>query len=241
MADQKASLDLTHVLYDASSHVSLALALITLSPILLMASYAVLAVYTREVTIINMWAGQLLCEFLNWVVKRLVKQERPIDSVGNGYGFPSSHSQYMAFFATFLVLHLHCRHKFVSTGFWAVDVLWQAAVHFALIGWAVVVAYSRLHLAYHSHHQVLWGATIGVVFAAFWYLVTEHIPTRNPDSVLGQWRDFIIRNPVSKWIRLRDGWAVWSDSGIEEQWQAWDREWEKRYGQAKLIWKKKLS
>ncbi|ETW78668.1 hypothetical protein HETIRDRAFT_440999 [Heterobasidion irregulare TC 32-1] len=127
------------------------------------ASYAVLAVYTREVTIINMWAGQLLCEFLNWVVKRLVKQERPIgavcvaslksrvdiamsrfaDSVGNGYGFPSSHSQYMAFFATFLVLHLHCRHKFVSTGFWAVDVLWQAVVHFALIGWAVVVAYSR--------------------------------------------------------------------------------------------------
>ncbi|THH15231.1 hypothetical protein EW146_g5211 [Bondarzewia mesenterica] len=77
MAEQKASLDLTHVLYDASSHVSLALALITLSPILLMASYAVLAVYTREITIINMWAGQFLCEAFNWVVKHLIKEERP--------------------------------------------------------------------------------------------------------------------------------------------------------------------
>ena len=48
------------------------------------ASYAVLAVYTREVTIINMWAGQLLCEFLNWVVKRLVKQERPIGAFSCG-------------------------------------------------------------------------------------------------------------------------------------------------------------
>jgi hypothetical protein len=79
---------------DDSSYFSLALALITLSPILLMvspayivkcqlfsaiqASYAALAVQTREFLVIVMWAGQLFGELLNWVIKRAIKQDRPI-------------------------------------------------------------------------------------------------------------------------------------------------------------------
>jgi len=81
MADgPRASLDLTHVLYDDSSFVSLGLALVTLSPILLMAAYAALAFQTRELTVIIMWAGQLLCEAFNWILKRAIKQERPSGS-----------------------------------------------------------------------------------------------------------------------------------------------------------------
>ncbi|KAI0046977.1 PAP2-domain-containing protein [Auriscalpium vulgare] len=238
MADiQRASLDLTHVIYDASSHVSLAMALITLSPILLMAAYAVLAVFTREVTVINMWAGQFLCEAFNWGVKRLIKQERPVDSVGNGYGFPSSHSQYMAYFATFLVLHLHFRHRFVSMGSTAVDRLFRLTLHAAFISWAGVVAYSRYHLAYHSPYQVLWGVGLGVLFAVVFYLATELVPTRRPASVLGRIRLFLLSNPVSVWLRVRDGWAVWPDSGTEQQWYAWHTEWQK---QTRLAEKKVL-
>ena len=95
MERQLASLDLTHVLCepqagsrtlrslshiftdDANSHLSLGLALLTLSPILLMASYASLAVFTRELTILIMWAGQLLCEASNYLLKHLFKQPRP--------------------------------------------------------------------------------------------------------------------------------------------------------------------
>lgn len=87
---------------DPSSDTSLVLALVTLSPILLMVraqpytaasralirpqqpAYAVLAVYTRELTIINMWAGQLLSEGLNLVLKHTFKQERPVGM----YSFP---------------------------------------------------------------------------------------------------------------------------------------------------------
>ncbi|KAA1470209.1 PAP2-domain-containing protein [Dentipellis sp. KUC8613] len=225
---QRASLDLTHVVYDADSHVSLALALITLSPILLMASYAVLAVYTRELTVINMWAGQLLCEAFNWAVKRMVKEERPIDSVGTGYGFPSSHSQYMAYFTTFLILHLWYRHQFVSTGYRIVDALFQLALHSALIGWAATVAYSRLHLAYHSPSQVLWGVSLGIGFAVVFYLAAELIPTKRPNSYLGIVRTQLITNPVSTWLRLRDGWLVWPDGGVEEQWLAWRKELDSR-------------
>jgi dolichyldiphosphatase len=78
---------------DDTSHLSLVLAFITLSPVLLMvcfpvvlrittslieqASYAALAVQTRELTIILMWAGQFLCEAFNYILKGLIKEERP--------------------------------------------------------------------------------------------------------------------------------------------------------------------
>lgn len=79
---------------DAESHISLAMALVSLSPILLMVrflpvqsilklklvkpAYASLVVVTREIVVIEMWAGQWICEGVNWLLKRLVKQERPI-------------------------------------------------------------------------------------------------------------------------------------------------------------------
>lgn len=161
---------------DDSSYFSLALALITLSPILLMvspayrakyqllsviqASYAALAVQTREFLVIVMWAGQLFGELLNWVIKRAIKQDRPIraaftaiqgfilkiffpEHIGNGYGFPSSHSQYMAYFASFLMCHLYFRHRFSSTGYSFLDFLWRMTVYAALLGWSGLVAYSR--------------------------------------------------------------------------------------------------
>ncbi|KAH9022468.1 PAP2-domain-containing protein [Lactarius pseudohatsudake] len=226
-----ASLDLTHVLYDSSSDFSLAMALITLSPILLMASqssYAALAVVTREITIINMWVGQFCCEGFNFVIKRLVKEGRPPGSVGNGYGFPSSHSQNMGYFATFLILHLHFKHKFGPSGHRIVNQAAQASIYLVIVAWAIIVAYSRYHLSYHSVSQILWGGSMGISFGLSFYTVTELIPTRRPNSLLGKTRTFLLTNSLSTWLRIRDGWAVWSDSGIEDQWQLWYREWRKR-------------
>ena len=98
MERQFASLDLTHVICkfsenspehsatclpffyltdDTDSYLSFGLALLTLSPILLMASYASLAIFTRELTILIMWAGQLLCEVTNYLLKYLFKHPRP--------------------------------------------------------------------------------------------------------------------------------------------------------------------
>ncbi|KAF5350269.1 hypothetical protein D9758_007777 [Tetrapyrgos nigripes] len=157
----QASLDLTHVLYDDDSLFSLALALVTLSPILLMAAYAALAVQTREILIITMWAGQFACEGLNYVVKHIIKEERPNLSVGSGYGFPSSHSQYMGYFWAFLICHLYSRHRFSTTGSWVLDQAWRLLVYLAISGWAIAVAFSRYYLRYHEPHQILWGFGIG--------------------------------------------------------------------------------
>jgi dolichyldiphosphatase len=83
---------------DPTSLVSLGMAIISLSPILLMvrchaivtrtwdlalilggqSAYAALVVQTREMLLVNMWAGQLACEGVSWLIKRVVKQDRPV-------------------------------------------------------------------------------------------------------------------------------------------------------------------
>jgi len=224
----RASLDLTHVLYDDSSYFSLALALVTLSPILLMASYAALAVQTRELLVIVMWAGQLFGELLNWVIKRAIKEDRPIQSIGNGYGFPSSHSQYMAYFASFLVCHLYFRHRFSSTGYTFLDFIWRMTVYTALLGWSGLVAYSRYYLGYHNLHQISWGLVIGAVSGILLYIATEVIPRRYPSSLLAAVKVKLLNNPVVVWLQIRDGWAVWPDAGREGEWVRWRHEWERQ-------------
>ncbi|KAH7890876.1 hypothetical protein F5I97DRAFT_1923364 [Phlebopus sp. FC_14] len=219
----RVSLDLTHVMYDASSDTSFVLALLTLSPILLMPAYAALAVQTRELTIINMWAGQLLSEALNLVLKHIFKEERPDNSKLhlNGYGFPSSHSQYMGYFGAFLACHLYFRHRFTSTGCPLVDRLFRLSVYLAIAGWVGVVAYSRLHLLYHTPHQVVWGLGIGAGLGITHYTVTELLPHRWPSSVLGRARVSIVTHPIVTWLHIRDGWAIWADGGRESEWKVW--------------------
>ncbi|PCH36313.1 PAP2-domain-containing protein [Wolfiporia cocos MD-104 SS10] len=224
----RVSLDLTHVLYDETSTVSSVLALLTLSPILINPAYAVLAVQTRELFFMEMWAGQMLCEASNWVLKNLVRQQRPNDDLGDGYGFPSSHSQWMGYFSTFLICHILCRHRFVSTGWHAVDLLWKTLVLTGLVTWAGAVAFSRYYLGYHTAHQVIWGTVIGMLFGTFYYFTLEIIPDRYPQSGLGRFRTWVLSNPLSVWLRVRDGWAVWGDSGTEAQWLQWRAEWERK-------------
>lgn len=225
----RTSLDFTHVLYDDSSLASLFLALITLSPILLMASYAALAVMTREYLILVMWTGQFAGEGLNLVIKGLIKQERPIENIGNGYGFPSSHSQYMAYFTTFLLLHMYFRHRFSSTGSKVIDTLWRVCVYLALLLWTGLVAYSRYSLGYHNLHQIFWGLVIGSLLGAFVYICAQLLPTMYPHSVLGQIKAWIISNPLSTWFQLRDGWDVYPDGGREGDWIRWRRDWEAKH------------
>ncbi|KAF8347907.1 PAP2-domain-containing protein [Amanita rubescens] len=221
------ALDLTHVLYDESSWLELALAFVTLSPILLMASYAALAVQTREYVILAMWAGQFANEGFNILLKHVVKQDRP-DAHGNGYGFPSSHSQYMGYFAAFLACHMYFTHRFSSTGSTVLDVLWRFIVYSVLYSWAGAVAYSRYHLGYHNEYQIVWGLAIGAIAGVFVYTFAELIPTRRPHSLLGQFKAFLLTNPVSTWFQLRDGWALWSDGGHEDEWVRWRIRWDQQ-------------
>lgn len=228
MTIRRIPLDLTHVLYDDSSTSSFVLAMLTLSPILINPAYAVLVVQTRELFFIEMWLGQMLCEAFNWMLKRLIQEERPNYDMGEGYGFPSSHSQWMGYFATFILCHITFRHRFVSTGSRFLDLVWKVTVYIGLILWAASVAFSRYYLSYHTAHQVMWGVVIGILFGSSYYVTIELIPARSPDSVLGRARAAVLSNPLCTWFRVRDGWAVWEDGGNEAQWLRWRDEWDRR-------------
>ncbi|KAK5658499.1 hypothetical protein OQA88_1891 [Cercophora sp. LCS_1] len=109
-----ASLSLTHVAYDPNDPLSLAAAYLSLLPQALMIVYATLLFSTREAEIALMFAGQLACEALNFVLKRLIKQDRPRhihQSNTKGYGMPSSHAQFVCFWAVALSLVLLVRHR----------------------------------------------------------------------------------------------------------------------------------
>ena len=75
---------------------------------------------------------------------------------------------------------------------------------------------------------MLCGFSIGVAFGAVYYLLVEFVPTRFPKSLLGRLRTALLTNPLSTWFRLRDGWAVWSDAGVEAQYLAWRKEWDRK-------------
>lgn len=227
---ERVPLEVTHVLYDESSYSALCLALLTLTPILLNPAYVVLIVYTRELLIVEMYLGQLLCEVANWFLKHTVRQDRPNMALGSGYGFPSSHSQWMGYFSTFLLLHFTFRHSFVSTGWRAGDALRRAALYVVLVAVAGAVAYSRYYLSYHTVPQILWGLGLGAAFASVWYGLLELVPLWYPRSVVGQMKAAVLGNPLCSWFRLRDGWAVWEDGGAEPQWLRWRAEWDRRRG-----------
>ncbi|KAH6904810.1 phosphatidic acid phosphatase type 2/haloperoxidase [Coprinopsis sp. MPI-PUGE-AT-0042] len=224
----RASLDLTHVMYDDDSFFAFALALVTLSPILLMASYAALAFQSREYLILVMWVGQTFGEGLNLVIKSIIKEPRPNQGLADGYGFPSSHSQYMGYFTTFLICHLWFRHRFASTGSIVIDRVWRSTVYLALSAWAGLVAYSRYYLGYHSPRQIAWGLAIGSLLAIVVYSLCELVPARYPNSMLGQFKTWILSNPVSTFLQLRDGWAIWADAGRESEWLRWREAWDKK-------------
>ncbi|KAI0372626.1 PAP2-domain-containing protein [Pilatotrama ljubarskyi] len=234
-AVSRAALDLTYVLYNDSSVLSHVLALLTLTPILLNPAYAALSVWTRELLFFEMWAGQMLCECFNYLLKHLIREERPNKELGDGYGFPSSHSQWMGYFASFLLLHFTLRHRFVTTGYPILDIARDVALYTFILTWAGAVAFSRYYLLYHSIPQVLWGFGIGVAFGTAYYMLVEYIPIRKPQSLMGRLRTTLLANPLSTWFRLRDGWSVWADSGMEAQWLRWREEWDRRRLGAKKL------
>ncbi|KAG6331891.1 hypothetical protein ID866_7197 [Astraeus odoratus] len=201
----RVSLDLTHVIYDASSHTSFLLALLSLSPILLMPAYAVLAIQTRELTIINMWAGQLLSECLNLILKHMFKEDRP-------------------------VVRVYSNHFMGGTG----GVL-EVVMSTDLSSRELTRFYRRLHLLYHTSHQVIWGLGIGVFLGTVHYVVTELLPYQWPLSPFGRARTSLLTNPIVDWMQIRDGWAIWPDGGREVEWKHWKDKYNERQSTRRRI------
>ncbi|KJX98970.1 PAP2-domain-containing protein [Zymoseptoria brevis] len=214
-----ASLSLTHVNYDPTDRIAWLCAHLALVPQALVITYTALIWSTREIEILLMFAGQMGCEALNWVLKRYFKEQRPTQIVGKGYGMPSSHAQFVAFFATYLTLFLLFRHDphnhpHASSTHTPIPLWQRVGTALAAIGGAAAVALSRTYLKYHSPKQINVGCLVGVACGIAWFVVTSI--ARRTGLV-----HKLLELPPLRWARMRD--LVVSESLEDAGWERWQQ------------------
>ncbi|RCI08639.1 hypothetical protein L249_4874 [Ophiocordyceps polyrhachis-furcata BCC 54312] len=236
-----ASLSLTHVYYDPDDRLSLLCAYLALIPQALCIVYATLFFSTREVEIALLFAGQVGCEALNLALKRLFKEDRPEARLrGKGYGMPSSHAQFLAFWSLSLALFLLVRHRprpsppssSSSSSSTATspqpqsqphNCRWplphRALVSAAALALSALTAWSRVYLGYHSPRQVLAGSVAGFLSAAVWFRLTAWLRRS------GRLAWALDLRPARA-LRLRD-LVVYEDL-CQAGWEKWERERRRR-------------
>lgn len=221
MADDTAplaSLSVTHVYYDPDDPISLFCAYLALLPQALCIVYATLILSTREVEVLFMFAGQMGCEALNFLLKRLIKEERPRKIHGKGYGMPSSHAQFVAFWSVSLALFLLLRHKPSADRQtqahgrpWSL--LERMAISVAAGGVAAATAWSRTYLNYHTPRQVIVGSAAGVIIALAWFAVTSLF--RHTGFLA-----WCLELPPVRALRVRD--LMVSEDMCQAGWEKWE-------------------
>ncbi|KYQ92480.1 dolichyldiphosphatase 1 [Tieghemostelium lacteum] len=187
-------LELTTVHYKNDDPYGWINAYITLIPIAIAIGVLTLILFKREVRTIAVFMGLLFSETCNYILKKSIKENRPSywkELKKQSYGMPSSHSQFMFFFAVLMTLFI-LKHRIRIK-----NRLIQLALIIGLYVLALFVAYSRVHLFYHTTKQVVFGSFTGIILGAFWFVVVENIlrPYIFP---------FFINHPIGKFFYLRD-------------------------------------
>ncbi|KAF7727106.1 hypothetical protein EC973_008069 [Apophysomyces ossiformis] len=200
-----ASLSLTHVQFDSQDNVAYAFAYITLAPLAILVFYASIIVSRRELAGIFMLLGQLLNEGLNAILKEYLKIARPH---GDGYGMPSSHAQFVWYFASYGILYLYSNIRLEYD-------IWKKLAALLMLIMAAVVSYTRIYLGYHTEMQVAVGATIGILFGMLWYISVERGLRR------AGYVEYILDHPLAKRLYLRDMRCI--DNVAKWEYLQWER------------------
>jgi len=154
---------LTHVVYEEGDWLGAFLAFTGLFPFVVVVG--LIAICWRERELLHHFSllGLMLCEGLNKVLKRIIREPRPPLSPKGGFGMPSAHSQFAFFLLTFCTLLLLLK--------WRTKSFESVAQLFGLWVAAFAVCIGRVYLSYHTLSQVLVGVVVGGVLGVVWYWV----------------------------------------------------------------------
>ncbi|XP_042210574.1 dolichyldiphosphatase 1-like isoform X2 [Homarus americanus] len=168
---------LTFVEYPKGDTIGKFLAISSLAPVAIVIGFVTLILFRRDLHTIMFFAGALLNEVINLVLKNIIAEPRPVLRGGlyTEYGMPSSHSQMMWFFTVYSILFLIFRLRHISNS--VMELLWKVLVAVALVTAAFIVMFSRVYLLYHSWSQVLWGALLGILLGCGWFTLTHLVLT----------------------------------------------------------------
>lgn len=209
----------TFILYDPNDPLSLISALLALTPILILQTYLSWLIITRDIESILVTAGQLSNEIFNKILKRVIKQQRPlvpvtIDlqmdiinmdlniindnnldkllySLGPGFGMPSAHSQFLGFTLAFFTAQIW----FNGIG---QSKFYKSFYQIGLIVLNLAVCGSRIYLYYHDWWQVCIGNLIGIFCGLSFYLINCFLH----ESGLVQY----ILWKLPNWLQLNNVW-----------------------------------
>ncbi|KAJ3682819.1 hypothetical protein LUZ60_013046 [Juncus effusus] len=189
------AITLTHVRYRRGDPVGLCLAWVSLVPVFIsLGGFVSHFLFRREIQGLCFTLGLIISQFLNELVKSSVQQSRPetckLLEACDSHGWPSSHSQYMFFFAIYLTLLALKGKTQVAHG--------KSQLFFAVLPWpfAVLTMYSRVYLGYHTVAQVFAGAALGLVLGAGWYWIVN--------SILVEYFPAIEESAIGRWLYIKD-------------------------------------
>ncbi|KAI0257629.1 hypothetical protein BJV78DRAFT_1116659, partial [Lactifluus subvellereus] len=130
--------------------------------------------YTRSAGVAYFSAGVLACSVTVKLLKRILRQARPVTThrkQKQTYGMPSTHSAAIAFYGTYIPIAcawLPLHPSFPQTS------LFRPLVVLVVIPWTFAVASSRNQLGHHTVPQVVVGCAYGFTFACGWFWLWTH-------------------------------------------------------------------
>jgi dolichyldiphosphatase len=147
---------------------------VSLLPVFIAFGLGVAILIRREIGTAVLLLGILADEVFNDVLKTSIAEPRPQRSSDRGvwgeYGMPSSHAQFMWFFAAYMTLwtlrRLRPRPTTMCGPALTTAVKWLIVL--ALCVAALAVMWSRVYLGYHTVEQVACGAGVGAAAGAAW-------------------------------------------------------------------------
>ncbi|KAL4219386.1 Dolichyldiphosphatase 1 [Mactra antiquata] len=199
-ATKYTSISLTNVQYTKGDFIGYVLAWSSLAPIGLIVVFMTLIVFRRDLHTISYFCGIVINEGCNWVLKHTIREKRPQRDIAvlfTEYGMPSSHSQFMFFFATYMILFLFIR---IYRNYNCLDDLWKYLTAIGSLTVACVVAYSRVYLGYHTSSQVLWGGIIGIILGCIWFAAVQ--------VVLTPFFPYVAASHLGEFLMLRDSTLI---------------------------------
>lgn len=145
---------------------------------------------------------------------------------GKGYGMPSSHAQFLAYFSISLSLFLLIRHnpptpprsspssQPLPYSHRPLNSFQRSLLSLLTLALAASVALSRIYLNYHTPTQVAVGCIAGAGCAVGWFGATEWARREGwvdfgLDSWvgrMGRWRDLVVEEDLAE-----SGWSVWEE------------------------------
>jgi len=130
--------------YPQGDFVGKLLAYASLLPYVLICSFLTLILFRRDLHTMAYFLGILVSEAINHVLKKILRQPRPMTrKADDEYGMPSSHSQFLWFFAVYMVLFVWIRLRHLSNPNTIWIWIWKTTVTAACLFAALIVSVSR--------------------------------------------------------------------------------------------------